>query len=98
MGLVGDLSGSLAGVMILPAADPSIASYGWITGGGAQTPAAFGAFMPTQRVLCLFGIDYGCPFPAFCPRSWSKGGVRGGVGIHLLMLMRLVSPRSVRWC
>jgi len=38
----------------------------------------FGAFMPTQHVLCLFGIDYGCPFSAFCPCSWSEGGVRGG--------------------
>ena len=84
--VVGDLSGSLAGLTILPAADPSIYRILRLDYGRRSSDACgFGAFMPTQRVLSLFGFDFGCPFSAFCPHSWSKGGVPGGLA-------------SICWC
>ena len=39
-GVVESLSGALSGLTIVPAADPSLSSYGWIGGGGARTPFA----------------------------------------------------------
>ncbi len=83
-GVVGDLSGSLVGLTILPPADPSIASYGWITGGGARMPAALAPSRPRSAFSVSSGLTTDVPSLRSVPALGAWGGL-GGVGIHLLM-------------
>jgi len=75
-GVVGDLSGSLAGLTILPTADPSIASYRWITGGGARTTAASAPSRPRSA----FSVSSGLTTDVLSLRSAPALGARGGFG------------------
>jgi hypothetical protein len=77
-GVVGDLSGSLAGLTILPAADPSVASYSWITGGGARTPAASAPSRPRSAFSVSSGLTTDVPSLSSAPALGARGGFGGG--------------------
>ena len=77
-GVVGDLSGSLAGLTILPAADPSVVSYGWITGGGARTPAASAPSRPRSAFSVFLGLTMDVPSLHSAPALGARGGFGGG--------------------
>jgi len=77
-GVVGDLSGSLAGLTILPAADPSLASYGWISGGGARTPAASAPSRPRSAFSVSSGLTTDVPSLRSAPALGARGGFGGG--------------------
>ena len=79
-GVVGDLSGSLAGLTILPTADPSLASYGWITGGGARTPAASAPSRPRSTFSVSLGLTTDVPSLRSAPALGARGGFGGGLG------------------
>ena len=78
VGVMGDLSGSLAGLTILPAADPSIASYSWITGGGARTPAASAPSRPRSAFSVSSGLTTDVPSLRSAPALGARGGFGGG--------------------
>ncbi len=75
---LGDLSGSLVGLTILPAVDPSIVSYGWITGGEARTPAASAPSRPRSAFSVSLGLTTDVPSLRSAPALGAQGGFGGG--------------------
>ena len=77
-GVVGELLGSLPGLTILPAADPSFASYGWITGGSPRTPAALAPLHPRSAFSVSSGLTTDVPSLRSAPALGARGWVGGG--------------------
>jgi hypothetical protein len=90
---VDSVLGALSGLTILPASDPSIASYGWIAGRRvppASTPSRLRGSHPA--ISASFSVASGLTeVPSFhsAPALGVQGGILGGEGGGMLRLTRM---------